>query len=262
MWHEPVQPHLGEVDGRRGLPARGGRDDGEQLELYPYVPVRSQEGFNLDGIAGPFVEFPMKTNGVYKGASRAPTESSSTKSVVCYPFAIRGPRATMPLWDARRRIDRIGDGEDTSVLMQALIMALVRFIPTSIQVSDRAGLAVAVSTVGVDGLGSRIRRAHGRQHSISMFAISVLNELPVPHSHSHAAAGDSYLHRAGRCAWRQRLLPRLPSRRRGRCDVIGTKQRQKAPVELRSVEDKAVKAGRGRTGRALWVYSLGRSLTR
>ncbi|KAK2030503.1 ribonuclease-domain-containing protein [Colletotrichum zoysiae] len=33
---------------------------------YPHT-YRNQEGFDFDGIAGPFVEFPMKTNGVYKG---------------------------------------------------------------------------------------------------------------------------------------------------------------------------------------------------
>ncbi|KAK2038309.1 guanyl-specific ribonuclease F1, partial [Colletotrichum somersetense] len=37
---------------------------------YPHT-YRNQEGFDIDGIAGPFVEFPMKTNGVYKGGKQS-----------------------------------------------------------------------------------------------------------------------------------------------------------------------------------------------
>ncbi|EFQ28989.1 guanyl-specific ribonuclease F1 [Colletotrichum graminicola] len=33
---------------------------------YPQT-YRNQEGFDFNGVTGPFVEFPMKTNGVYKG---------------------------------------------------------------------------------------------------------------------------------------------------------------------------------------------------
>ncbi|KZL68659.1 guanyl-specific ribonuclease th1 [Colletotrichum incanum] len=33
---------------------------------YPHT-YRNQEGFDFNGVDGPFVEFPMKTSGVYKG---------------------------------------------------------------------------------------------------------------------------------------------------------------------------------------------------
>ncbi|KAI8288083.1 Extracellular guanyl-specific ribonuclease [Colletotrichum sp. SAR11_57] len=33
---------------------------------YPHT-YRNQEGFDFNGVEGPFVEFPMKTSGVYKG---------------------------------------------------------------------------------------------------------------------------------------------------------------------------------------------------
>ncbi|KAF9880882.1 guanyl-specific ribonuclease f1 [Colletotrichum karsti] len=33
---------------------------------YPHT-YRNQEGFDFNGVEGPFVEFPMKTTGVYKG---------------------------------------------------------------------------------------------------------------------------------------------------------------------------------------------------
>lgn len=36
---------------------------------YPHT-YRNQEGFDFNGVEGPFVEFPMKTSGVYKGGKR------------------------------------------------------------------------------------------------------------------------------------------------------------------------------------------------